>query len=342
MRSRSIRRALPALWAPVLLAFACTYPWPPTEPHPARRPALAEQPASEAGLPLAGRQSQPLFWRVTNAPGATLHLLGSLHIGPPEGWSYPDLIDDAFDAATMLVVEIDDRDIGAEMRQALLAEHALLPTTESLRERLSPRTWEMLLEQSELSGLPLASLERLQPWMVANLLVIDAAQRRGLSPQTGVDQDFLGRAGARRVVPLETSEAQMALMSGLTEALQEFSLLETLSHADDIGDYLESMVEAWRVGDEEALSLLLFEGLDERTDSAVFFERLIFERNETMAKRLLQLVNDEDYAGQSAFAVIGAGHLVGSRSICALLAAHGYHVELLTASPIHGAHQGGE
>ena len=342
MRSRSLRAALPALLAAALCTSACARRAPAAGPRGAGEAAALWSATEEDRAALPAHWTRPLFWRVDGGAGSALHLLGSVHVGPAEGWSHPPLVEAAFAASNTLVVELDTRSLDPAAQQALLFEYAMLPPGESLRERLSPQTWDLLARQVERSGLELASLERLQPWMVANLLVIDAAGRRGLSPQMGVDHDFLGRAGARRVLALETSQEQMSLMAGLGDELQEFSLRDTLGHADDIGDYLEAMVEAWRLGDEPALSLLLFEGMDEHAESAAFFDRLIFERNRSMAARLAQLLDDERGAGEAAFAVLGAGHLIGDRSVCALLAERGYRVQSLAGGPRTGARDGGD
>ena len=64
-------------------------------------------------------------------------------------------------------------------------------------------------------------------------------------------------------------------------------------------------------------------GLADWPELKVFYEKVIFERNERMAERLGVLAQD----GRLRFAVIGAGHLVGPRGIPALLHAQGFRIQ---------------
>jgi hypothetical protein len=87
------------------------------------------------------------------------------------------------------------------------------------------------------------------------------------------------------------------------------------------------MLEAWRVGDEAALTDILFESLVQDAAFEPFYERVIFARNERMALRLAEVLEADGRAGETSFAVLGAGHLIGERSICAKLVEWGYRVE---------------
>jgi len=277
--------------------------------------------------PLDANAARPLFWRVEAPSKSILYLLGSVHMGPAEGWRYPATIVEAFDASSRLIVEADVRALSLERQQLLLAEYGMLRSPQTLQSKLSEQTWALLVEELTESQIDLAAVERMQPWLVSNLLVLDAARRTGLSPTNGVDQDFLSRAGAREVVALESVEFQMSLLSGMSDPLQEIALLDMLGHADDTEIYLRRLVEAWRTGDETALSELIFEVLLENPEFAPYFEAVIFERNRTMAAGMAGVLEDPDHAGEASFAVVGAGHLIGDRSIGAALAERGYRVE---------------
>ena len=67
----------------------------------------------------------------------------------------------------------------------------------------------------------------------------------------------------------------------------------------------------------------MFRPLEDSPEFEVFYELVFFRRNEQMAIGLENLGRD----GRSRFVVIGAGHLLGDRSVPARLAQRGYRIE---------------
>lgn len=299
-------------------------------------PSATAEAAAPASRRIAGIETRPAFWRVDGPSGTTLYLLGSVHVGPAEGWRYPPSIVAAFEKSSRLIVEIDSRTLDAALQQELIIENALLPPGQTLQDKLSEQTWTLLVAELEESRLDVAAVERMRPWMVSNLLVLDAADRSGLTPARGVDQDFIRRAGPREVVALETARFQMSLLAGLSDELQEIALLDILGHDDDVQAYLHEMVEAWRLGDEAALTALVFEELEGSPEFAPFYDALIFQRNRSMAAAMAALLERPDHAGETSFAVVGAAHLVGDRGIGAALAGRGYRVERVATVGVAG------
>jgi uncharacterized protein YbaP (TraB family) len=276
---------------------------------------------------LERNEAMPRFWHASGSTGADLYLLGSIHLGPVNGWRYPLQIDEAFARSSALVVELDPRNVTPLVQQALVARYGMLTPSESLSDYLSTETLALLDQHLAKSRLPRAAILRMQPWMVGNMLVVEAGQRAGYTPRGGVDQGFLDRSGERSIVPLETAEYQMALMAGLSREVQELALLDTLNRFDSIEDYLTTMVRAWQVGDDKALEKLLFESQGDREGLEPFLEQLIYRRNHEMSARLAVLLRAEQHAGESVFVVIGAGHLIGKRGVRKLLESEGFKIE---------------
>lgn len=275
---------------------------------------------------LGADRAMPLFWRVESTRGATLYLLGSVHLGPPGGWSYPPAVEQAFEDASALVVEVDPDELDERTRQLLLARYGMLSPGRRLQDLVSPGTWAALQRQVARSDLPAAMVDHMQPWLITNLLVLEATQRLGWSPVGGVDVGFMRRAGERSIVALESAELQMALFAALPPDVQELVLRDTLGRFDDVGDYVSRLVEVWRVGDEAALEAFVFESYHADPAFAPFFEALIFRRNHEMAARLRVLLDAEQHRGETVFVTVGAGHLVGPQGIPEILADLGYPV----------------
>jgi uncharacterized protein YbaP (TraB family) len=273
---------------------------------------------------LGPREAMPLFWRVESPRGATLYLLGSVHVGPPEGWLYPPAIEAAFEGSSALVVEVDPDGIDEETQTLLLARYGMLPPGERLEDRLEPATRAALERHVARSDLPKAMIDHMQPWLASNLLVLDATRQAGWSARGGVDVGFVARAGERSIVPLESVEYQMAIFAALPPALQDMLLRDTLGRFDDLGDYVQRMIDVWRTGDESALEGFVFESAREDPAFEPFFEAVILQRNRDMARRLRVLLDAEQHRGESVFVVVGAAHLVGRESIRTLLDGWGY------------------
>jgi len=96
-----------------------------------------------------------------------------------------------------------------------------------------------------------------------------------------------------------------------------------------VQQYLTRLVDAWRIGDEAGLEAFFFESYDQDPSFEPFFEILIFRRNQAMAEQLRILLDAEQHRGESVFVVIGAGHVIGSQGVPAILANWGYPVTQL-------------
>lgn len=175
---------------------------------------------------------------------------------------------------------------------------------------------------------------QLRPWALTLLVITQEAQQLGYEGSAGVDQQFLERAGGRKPVRgLESFREQIALMSELPAEDQERMLEETLRSSsvfsNQAGEGIEALLDAWERGDEAALAALIFGASGEPERHAALHERIFHARNRRMAEAIAR-----DLArGGTRFCVVGAGHLVGSRSIVALLRERGFAVERPPATP---------
>ena len=57
----------------------------------------------ETAVSDATPNATPPFFEIRGGQGATLQLFGTIHLGPPEGWSFSPQIDRALARATTLV-----------------------------------------------------------------------------------------------------------------------------------------------------------------------------------------------------------------------------------------------
>ncbi len=318
----------PPMTAPVRCSAPAAPPARPAWPSGIRRalawlalwPALA---CATDGLPAPHETGQLFLWEVEAPEVGRAWLLGSVHVGAGE----PDLdpaIRAAFDDTQTLVTEVDPAELEPVRAAQLMLERGQLPPGQTLRDWLPAPAWARLQEELAQRGLPLLAYARLEPWVVMLMLTTQQFAEEGYAPEAGVDRWFQDRADAKPVIGLETLESQIAVFDAMPMELQVEALVGTLERPSDEGGLSPGqLLEAWRLGDAEALASMIFvdRGRDPRLDA--LYEALYFRRNREMSRRIAELVSE----GGSYFVVVGAGHMLGAQGIPALLAERGFRVQ---------------
>lgn len=82
-------------------------------------------------------------------------------------------------------------------------------------------------------------------------------------------------------------------------------------------DELLSLITAWRSGDETELDTIMQEQMGGEGDTRII-DKILWQRNHTMAEGILKLMDASDVPAP-LFVVIGAGHVVGDKSVVQLL-----------------------
>ncbi len=296
---------------------------PPAPPRQGDAPVIGE-----AGGP-SPNDADPAFWQIEGSSGGRLFLLGSIHVGPVEGWKLPANVLTRFDSADALLVEVDMREGSPTEQDDAVLQHALLPPGQSVKKHLSAETYAVLEEHITASGRSMVNIHPWKPWMIATMLLLEELQRLGYPTEAGVDLDLMTRAGeAKPIIGIETSEEQLRLLGGLSPENQELMLKDMLLQMSRIEAHFAALRDAWREGDTAALETLLFEELERTPELAPFYEAVIYGRNTTMCERLDQRIA----ADKTLFAVVGAAHLVGPRGVPACLAAKGHQVERVSSN----------
>jgi uncharacterized protein YbaP (TraB family) len=261
------------------------------------------------------------LWKVEAPDGASAYLLGSLHVLTADYYPLSPAIDKAFAASETLVeeVDLDEMNDPAQMMSAL--SKAMLTDGTSLADLVSADTYANVSKRAGQSGVPLAALDRMKPWLVAVALMGPTLQAAGFKPELGVDKHYFDRAkqaGLKRR-SLETLAFQTDRFDRLSPKLQEQMLKATLDELDTQVGNVKDLARAWASGDVaamEALLLAAFKGSPEIYDS------VLVERNRNWLAHVDTCLTER--AG--CFIVVGAAHLVGPDGLPALLQKKGYKV----------------
>lgn len=274
----------------------------------------------EASVP-----ANPLLWRAapSRAGHGTLYLLGSVHMGTAGTRNLGPTVAKAFERVDEIVVEIDTTRVTAQQAMNLTQRYGVMPAGRSAADVLSRPTLELLRAYFESRDLPAGPMLRFKPWLLSLTIVQLELQEAGYQAELGVDSAVMGDADGRKpIVSLETMDSQLIMLDEMPAHVQELMLKDTLVRTDEISDEVGDLMDAWRRGDEEAVEQLVFRPLREHPELEVFYDRVFYERNETMTADLMTLSRD----GRSRLVVLGAGHMVGERGIPALLAQRGFQV----------------
>lgn len=288
-------------------------------------PVLEAEDPFEAVECAPGRH--PLLWAVPARNGGRLYLFGSIHVGHASFYPFARPIEEAFEGADRLVVEIDSSAMGEDLSPQTL-QAGTLPAGQELSDIVSPELYARLGAAAKQLGLPLQMFDAMSPGTAGVVLSLAPLLARGFDPEAGVDRYFMQRAQGKQIVELETLEQQLALIGSFDESF----LSAALDGLATIDADLDALHGAWRCGDEEALAYTLLELPRERAGTPedraqvdAFNEVFLNERNREMARRIEELLA----ADGDSFVVLGAAHLVGEQGIPALLRAAGHPVEIV-------------
>lgn len=148
----------------------------------------------------------------------------------------------------------------------------------------------------------------MSPWLQSVQISMQRCVELGYQPSLGVEQYLLDGVGDKPVLELESTEMQLALLDSLALEHQWSMVRESIRGEDR---EIQALITAWRSGNEKALAELMLHQLSTEGED-VLLEKLLWQRNQGMAERLLSLMGSNQ---APLFVAVGAGHLAGKRSL---------------------------
>jgi uncharacterized protein YbaP (TraB family) len=271
------------------------------------------------------QQARSILYRVEGASGATVYMLGSIHLLTADAYPLPQPEQDAYADAERVVFETSLDSLVA--RQTELAMRGMYQGGKTLRGEIPAD----LYAQVEAAAPGLASLgvtmpvlDRMEPWMVALLFQSAEWQKAGLVADQGVDMHISGRArqDGKPVTGFESVDFQLNLFDGMTPEEQINYLRQSLEDLPNTATEMRRVVAAWRAGDAAAIDAIMNESVDE---APALYARLLTDRNAAWVPQIELLLRGRD----DVLVVVGAAHLVGEKSVVSMLRQRGYTVEQL-------------
>ena len=286
---------------------------------------LSLLPASACGDGDNDAQNKAFIWKISSETNS-VHILGSIHMASSEIYPLDSSIEDTFELADNLVVEVDITQVDEMQTLQLLMEYGTYPQGEGLQDNIPEDLYAQLEEQFQQLGVSIAMIDTYRPWVVVMLLEELQIQALGYAAAFGIDTYFINKAteSGKDILSLETVEFQFELLGSLPDELMILLLEEGVENPLTQED-LDMFFRAWEDGDAVAMASLVFEGLTEEPALAPYYDKLIDERNLNMAEVIEGFLADDE----SYFIVVGSAHLIGDNGITNILAKRGYVIEQL-------------
>jgi uncharacterized protein YbaP (TraB family) len=262
------------------------------------------------------------LWRVQKDGGPVSFVLGTIHSTDARLRDLPPEMRAAFNGASDVAFEF----IGTAEGQRTLGEAMKLPAGQRLEDILGAALFQRAATTLSDLGVAPQELQKFKPWALSIFLALPPLelirQARG-EPAFDFWLQEEARSFGKRLHSIESVEEQVELFDGMSQAEQIAMVTDLVADYAQIEAQFNRNFRAYLKGDI-AVIMELANDISEVSDPAAaasFTERLIDERNRTMAERIQPLLQ-----GGGAFIAVGAAHLPGEAGLLALLEQQGYRI----------------
>lgn len=270
-----------------------------------------------------------LFWKIEKTDIAPSYLLGTMHVTDPRVLAMPKGAPEAYRAAGTVIVESDE--IVDEKKAAaavmMRPDLTMFADGKTIGDFLKPDEKQTLEAGLKARGIPLALVSRMKPWMIASFVALPACEMtRKAAGASFLDKQLAEDAlkTGKALKGLETLTEQLQAMDALPAQFHVQALVETLRMGDTVKDVMETTTELYLSGDIGMVMPMMKAVSEEQagsTDDADFEQRIITDRNRTMATRAGPILEKGN-----AFMAVGALHLPGEQGLIELLRKKGFTV----------------
>jgi uncharacterized protein len=267
------------------------------------------------------------LWKVTGSKGV-VYLFGTIHIGKPDFYPLPAIVEDSFKHADTLVEEIKPEATDAALMSRWVTEHGFYPGSDTIGNHLSETTISHLaIYLKQKTWQEQQAIAKMRPSAIASMIEGEDQKRLGLDSANGLDKHFLTEAEGshKSVEALETLASHLQLLSDMANEVEDDFLLQTLAESQKPVSYLEMVIDAWRTGDSEKLQDLLSQNVRDYPQIKPLMKKLLDDRNDVMAKKIEQFLS----TNKTYFVAVGSAHMVGDSGLVNQLRQMQFKVEQL-------------
>jgi uncharacterized protein YbaP (TraB family) len=271
----------------------------------------------------AASEENALLWQI-DAPDrqGTSYLLGTMHVSDPR--IVDNIPTEVYAAMAMSRTAVFELVLGQEGEGAVL-QRMTIEDGRYLDDILGKALFDRLKVIAQPYGLIPSALKYLKPWAVFLMMSMPPEETfRQARGQATLDNLLQQHAASldMTLLPLETLEEQLSVFEGTSEADQIVMMTELVDTKAEMEALYEEILVAYVERDLNAIYALASqtgEGDQELADR--FNERLILDRNDRMAERLVPMLRHGGH-----FVAVGAMHLPGDNGLLQQLRDAGYVV----------------
>ena len=257
---------------------------------------------------------RPLFlWRYKSTT-ATVFVAGSIHVLKEGFYPLPKQYVQAYNDSDVLVLEVNMEAIKPEALQATMLNYGSLKSG-TLRTSMPADLYQSLQQVAPVYGIQLEQLQPFKPAVVGQQIQLMAMYSIGYEPEFGLESYFASLDRDKPVLELESVEDQLDLLFNADRATQNALLRETLMQLPRLSDDTDAIIGKWIHGDDKGLESLIRESMGSSILARNFMKRLLDDRNERMASKILDYLR----TNKNYFVIVGAAHLAGKNSVVSIL-----------------------
>ncbi len=258
--------------------------------------------------------SKPLpLWELESS-GSRVLVMGSVHFLRPSDYPLRKGMEEAYQLADTITMEIDMSTTDPVATQSTIAAISIDPQGRSLRELVGDDNYQAANKLAQQLNIPLPMFEQFEPWFTALSITQLRMVQLGFDPAWGIENMLTRKALAenKTLAGLETIEQQLGFLDRLDPKEQNTFLMQSLEDAATVQNDIDAIVNAWTDGDTEELERFL---LEELQDVPNLYDAILVQRNKNWVAPIRALL---DKPG-THLVVVGTMHLIGDDSVLAML-----------------------
>ena len=283
--------------------------------------------------------SKLFLWKVNTDTGATMYLLGTIHVFRRDFYPLPAEIEKALEKSKALLLEVapppqpENESAGTvegkQAEQTKLMSPSLsklfYQKPDCLAKHISKTTLALLQRYCASIDVPESKYMRMLPWFASFYIEYFELGRLGYYARLGIDEHLRKEAKAKgkKVLGLETVDFHDNVVAGISPELQDKMLKHTLIDLDEkSNDHELSIFQSWMTGNDKAMVACLTRDEKKYPDMAPVENRILYDRNETITESLEPYLKGKD----TFMVAVGSAHMVGEKGIVELLKRKGCKV----------------
>ena len=282
------------------------------------------------GLLLAGpaqADGHPVTMWLIEGEANRVYVLGSVHLLRSQDHPLPRIMEEAYEDAEALIMELDMDDLDPVALQAETNRLGLLESGVTLQDVIGDELWAEAVAAAESIQIPLDMMSQSEPWLAAITIEQLLLMRMGFNPLYGIELHMTMKATSdgKPITGLETAAEQLGFFDNMSIEAQTDLLMQALTEGQEAEQIMDDLINAWRHGDVDFMQDNM---LAELAEFPELYETIVTERNRRWVDEIVELLDDTD----DYLIIVGALHLVGEEGVPSLLSQRGIEIGQMNES----------